>query len=566
MNYELLLINAVRDYNGHSECFKDSIGQYLIAAYLREKNFKAYVYSGCIADCKKVIEDEIENSHVPVVGFYAAADNIRVTEHMIKWMKTKYPEIITVIGGPQVIDLNYSFFERTRNDFAIIGEGEIPMHYLLEYLIDNEGSIDSIPSLVYSSKEDNKLVVNQCDNAIIQNLDSIPYPSIDDSLKRNLRQGECVGIITGRGCPYQCSFCYEGANAKNVRFRSIENVMQEIDYIKSINSKMKYLNIYDDTFTLKKDRVLEFCKNIKEKNIKWFCEGHVSFVNNNKEILKEMVNSGLMCIQFGIESGSDVVLQGYNKGTTYESILQAIKICKNSGVHGITGNFIVGGAYETKETIAKSMDLAEKLIFSAKGIIELYTVYFAPYPNTKIVNRPENYDIKIIDDLQNMNLNTMRSPVVETKYLSTEDIYNQKHNFDEFLDKTYKYAALTSTKEDVLQGLFADGQRIHLNPTWEKYYLSIPHIVNFIDHLSDEEQFFDDNKYIIRTFEDFIIKNNIMVTEIGSFFGIEKEVLLNATGIYTVKQMAELFQVSIDTIKEIYVKYNDKCMLYMSEF
>ena len=566
MEYELLLINVVRDFNGYSDCFKESIGQYILAAYLRKHYFKAYVYSGISIEAKKVIQREIEEKKVPVIGFYAAADNIRVVRHIIKWIKKKYPYIKTIIGGPQAIGLDYQFFEETKNDFAIIGEGEIPICKLMSFLIDGEGDISKIPSIVYSDKQNQLLIINQSTESIITDLDSIPYPSMEDSLNKNLRQGKMVGIITGRGCPNHCAFCYEGANAKNVRFRSINNVMEEIDYVIKYNENVKYLNIYDDTFTLQKNRVLEFCDKIKKRNIKWFCESHVLFVLKHPEVVKKMVESGLLCMQFGIESGSNKVLEGYNKNINSEMIFDAIKVCKKSGVHGITGNFIIGGAFETLETIEKSKELAKRLIYSAKGILELYAVYFAPYPNTQIVREPEKFDMKLSMELQEYNLNTMRSPVVETKELSSKAIYDIKKGFDEFLEEVYRQAALESTKEDVIQGLFVNGKREHLNVTWERHYMALEHIVNFIQHLSEEEQYFNPNYYMIRTFEDMIEVNDVLITKLGTFSGLEKDVLKYATGIYSAKMLSEKLNVNIEKIEKIFYKLNNKCMLYMSEF
>lgn len=566
MKYEILLVNVVRDFGGYSSAFRESIGQYLLASYLRLHSFKAYVYSGNSIETKKVIINEIENNEVPVIGFYAAADNIRIVRNIIIWLKNEYPNIKTVVGGPQAIGLNYDFFAETKNDFAIIGEGEIPIYKLLDYLIDGIGKIQTIPSLVYADHNNQQVIVNQCENAVIYDLDSIPHPSMEDSLLHNLRQGKMAGIITGRGCPNHCAFCYEGANAKNVRFRSIDAVMEEIDYIIANNHKLEYLNIYDDTFTLSRDRILEFCQKISLRNMKWFCEGHVTFVVKNEDVVKEMIKAGLSCIQFGIESGSNKVLQGYNKRTNYQMMIDAVSICKKAGIHGITGNFIIGGAFENFETIQESKKLAKELIYSAKGIIELYSVYFAPYPNTQIVSEPDQFEITLHNELQEYNLNTMRSPVVETKELSTFQIYKLKEDFDTYIEEVYHQAALDSTKEDVIQGLFINGRREHLNPIWERHYMSLEYIVNFIEHLSDEEQTFNEEFYIIRTFEDVVIEGEALVSKFGTFFGIEKDVLLNSTGKYTAKELAEKFDVSIDMIKDVFVKYNNKCMLYMSEF
>lgn len=566
MKYELLLINVSRDHSGFSEAFRDSIGQYAIASYLKQKDFRALVFSGDTKSCKEVIKKELDRENTKIIGFYAAADNIRVVGHVIKWIKENYHDCITIVGGPQATGLDFAFFDKTQNDYAIIGEGEIPMYYLLSTLVDGIGDITQVPSLVRKDSQEECLLVNSSDGAIVEDLDSIGFPTMEDSLTGRLRQGEVVGIITGRGCPYQCTFCYEGTNAKNVRYRSISNVMQEIDYIRENNKRMNFISIYDDTFTLNKERIIEFCQEIKKRNLLWFCEGHISFVINQREILKKMIEAGLSCIQFGIESGADDVLKAYNKHTDHEMILSAIKICKELGIHSITGNFIIGGAYETRETIENSKKLAKELIHSAKGIIELYTVYFAPYPNTRIVQNPEKFDMIITEELRELNINTMRTPVVRTKELSRNEIYEIKHDFDNFIKEEYKKAAKESRKGDIMQGLTHEGRRISLNPTWEKVYLDESYIVTFLNHINEEEQVFNSRYYIMRTFEDIKLDGDKLVSDVGEFVGLEKDILSFATGIYTAIEMAQKFNVTIDEIKRCYDELNDRCLVYMSEF
>lgn len=566
MSYEILLLNVSRDYSNLSSVFKDSIGQYAIASYLRQRDFKAFVYSGNVQNCKRTIENEIKNENTYIFGFYAAADNIRVVEHVIRWIKDTYPDCLTIVGGPQVAGLDYPFFERTNNDFAILGEGEIPMYLLLSSLIDHDIELSCVPSLIMRDMDGTGLIVNSGESAVVHDLDSVGYPHMEDSLTGNLRQGSMVGIITGRGCPYNCAFCYEGANAKNVRFRSIANVMEEIDYIQEHNTKLGFISIYDDTFTLKKERVLEFCEEIKKRNILWFCEGHISFVLSHPDVLKEMINAGLACIQFGIESGADNVLESYNKHTNYEMIIDAIRVCKRLGIHGITGNFIIGGAHESRESFEKSKKLASEMIHSAKGIIELYTVYFAPYPNTRMVRTPDDFGIDIHEKEQDTVLNTMRTPVISTNELSRNDIYNLKHEFEKFLEDEYRKAVNESTKSDILQGLTHEGQLISINPTWEKFYREKPYIEVFLEHLSDKEQVFFEKYYIIRTFEDYKIENDEMISDVGIFSGLQKEVLLNAVGILSAVEMAKKFGTTIEEIENIYHVLNEKCLVYMTEF
>ena len=120
-----------------------------------------------------------------------------------------------------------AFLQRTGCDYIIVGEGELPMLQLLSYLEDGIGTLADVPSLRYLEKDTyhtNPLA------PLIMDLDSLPYPKRENSLQMDYRMRRSIGILTGRGCPFHCAFCYEGAASKNVRFRSVEHVMEEIDY------------------------------------------------------------------------------------------------------------------------------------------------------------------------------------------------------------------------------------------------------------------------------------------------------------------------------------------------
>ena len=563
MEYEILLVNISRHPIAQSSSFQDCIGHYLIAAYLRQRDFVAQVYSGSVQDTMDVLSRELGEKHVGIVGFYAAADNIDVVAHTVRWVKKTF-QAITVIGGPQAIALDEDFFISSGNDYAIIGEGEIPIYKLLSVLIDQDGRLEDVPSLIYRTPVSGQLIQNPIDGATIDDLDSIPFPHIEDSLTRRLRMSETAGIITGRGCPNHCTFCYEGGNSKYVRFRSIENVMEEIDYVQQNNPHLKYLNVYDDTFTLNPERVLHFCAEIKKRKIHWFCEGHVSFVVQHPDILRTMVDSGLACIQFGIESGSQKVLDAYHKRTNRAMILDCIRICKEAGLHNATGNFIIGGAWESKETLQESMSLAAEMLAVGRGIVELYTVYFAPYPHTEIERTPETFGLSIDSDRLEWNLHTMRSPVVHTQMLTSSMIHDAKEAFDSFLDQHYSIEARQSTKQDFLQSMCLDGHITNYNPNWRKAFSELPYYMDFLNHCTAEEQRFDPNKYMIRTFEDYKLEGNLMTTPAGIFSGTEKDILLYSTGKLSVNEVASRLNLPLEIIQQIFFQLNNRCLLYMS--
>ena len=90
--------------------------------------------------------------------------------------------------------------------------------------------------------------------------------------------------------------------------------------------------------------------------------------------------------------------------------------------------------------------------------------------------------------------------------------------------------------------------------------------MTFLEHLSQEEQSFSPSRYIIRTFEDFVLDGGRMRSEAGEFYGLEMQILADAAGIYTASEMAEAFSVPLQKIQETYERLNKRCLVYMSEF
>ena len=370
--HDILLLNIVRD-NSLSSSFLDCLGQHSIASYLEINGYAARVFSGRTSEVKGIVNSELEHS-IKVVGFYVSSDNLNITYNIIKWIKRNY-DLKVIIGGPEAVSCNEDFLRQTGCDISIESEGEEPVKRYLDYIYGKD-NLESIPNIKYIDENDCfvKNPVTYC----LKNLDDVPYPNRNNSLNGQFRQGSMVGILTGRGCPFSCSFCYEGANSKNVRFRSISHVMDEIDDIIANNPNLTVINVYDDTFTLIKDRVYEFCNEIKKRNVFWVCEGHISNIIKYPEMLEYMVDSNLIGLQIGIESGSDKVLKAYNKKTTSQDILEVVKICKKAGLSSLAGNFIIGGAFEDLNTYNDSLNLAKEMIKEGRAMFECRTVFLAP--------------------------------------------------------------------------------------------------------------------------------------------------------------------------------------------
>lgn len=274
MSYELLLLNIIRNAETQAIHFKECLGQHLIASYVKQYGYNAKVYSGDVLTAKSVIASEIDKAQVDILGFYVGADNVVMISHIVKWIKNNFSDKYVIVGGPEAYALGVDFLTDTQCDFIIAGEGEIPMLNLLNYLYEDKGSLEEIKSLRYIDEQGN-YHSNQLAE-LIEDLDSLPFPDNKNSLNKSFRMRESIGILTGRGCPYSCSFCFEGATNKTVRFRSMANVINEIEEVRKNNPNLMCVSVYDDTFTLDENRVLDFCQYMKENGLRWTCEGHVA--------------------------------------------------------------------------------------------------------------------------------------------------------------------------------------------------------------------------------------------------------------------------------------------------
>lgn len=567
MKYELLMMNIERI---PTQIF-DNLGQHAIAGYLETKGFCAKVYSGVSMDCKNIIEKAVTEDKVPVLGFYVATDNKPVVSHVIRWVKENF-DVYVFVGGPESVALKEDFLAETGCDAVIEGEGEIPVFQLLSSLVDGLIPLNEVSSLRYTDKDgiyrENPLSKPFC------NLDEIPFPSKKRTLNGKYRNQFSFGILTGRGCPYQCAFCYEGANTKNVRLRSIENVMNEIDLALSENRNLIYLNVYDDTFTLYPDRVYRFCEEIRKRRLLWYCEGHVTNILKYPDMVRKMVECGLLGLQIGIESGSSKILKAYNKNTTPEMLIEVVRICKEAGLSRLVGNFIVGGAYETEETIHESMELAEKMLTVGNGMFDCKTVFLAPYPQTPITLRPEKYDLEYQAEFEPTCVYSMYLPLMKVKAVPRERLITLKLEFDEKINRKIDELSEFPCVEDVMRNFYWENKPLQVETTWKKRYIKFEHVTHFLEGtMSNEgclyrqyspEQL--DNLYPVRTFLVLDDRENILYYRKRAFTGTERLLLTYSAGKMTFRQIAEFTGISLSELKHAYYELYKYCFIYASEF
>ncbi len=236
---------------------------------------------------------------------------------------------------------------------------------LANELTNKKPRLRKVRGLTYRQK--GKIKENP-DMPLIENLDELPF--VSKVYKKHLNYKDYfysanlwpeVTILNGRGCPYHCKFCLwpQTITSRRYRARSIDNVLDEFEYIEKNFPETKEIFIEDDTFTANKDKVKEFAgkKEEREIRIKWSCNARADVDLETLEIMKKS-GCRLMCV--GIESADQKILNNIRKGTTVEGIRQFMKDSKKAGIL-VHGCFLLGNEGETKKTIRKTIDFAKEL-------------------------------------------------------------------------------------------------------------------------------------------------------------------------------------------------------------
>jgi hypothetical protein len=239
-------------------------------------------------------------------------------------------------------------------DIGVIGEGEITICELAGAL-DNGLAYNKIPGLII--KDSNNVLNTTPIRKEAPPIDSLPFPDLDGFDYASFVKATGLAVIAcSRSCTHACTFCYRPAVQK-YRQRSLGNIFMEIDsQISGYHPKVISLN--DNVFASSKQRVLEFCEQIKERNISWVCSLHVSEAAD-LDMLQQMKAAGCCSVNYGLESADNSVLKSMRKGSTVEQIERALDNIWKADIH-LQANFIFGDINETKETVTNTITFFHK--------------------------------------------------------------------------------------------------------------------------------------------------------------------------------------------------------------
>ena len=316
-----------------------------------------------------------------IIGFGAATHEIPAVTALAKLLRQHFPDCLFIIGGPHVSALPAHTLRRSCFDLAVIGEGESAVTDIVNAYPKTK-QLSAIPGIAFKKK--NQIILTK-PRPPIANLNHLPLPAYHllppfrfyRSSPGSHQRFPVAGIITARGCPSSCTFCCHAVFGKHARFRHPASVVSEIEIlIKRFGARE--IRFWDDTFNLNPDRAIQICRLIRKRRLvfPWTCQCRVNYVN--LPLLEEMKKSGCWQISYGIESGSQPILNLARKGITLKMIRRAVTMTKKAGIE-TKGFFVLGLPGETPATAAKTIDFAKKL--------DLDLATFAviiPFPGTQI--------------------------------------------------------------------------------------------------------------------------------------------------------------------------------------
>jgi len=308
---------------------------------------------------------------------------------LISEIKRRLPGVPVVVGGPHITALPEDALKNLRVAIGVVGEAELVFPQLVDRIADGEPIGDELPSIC--RVVDGKVVCSQRLD-FFKDLDSLPFPAWDlmdprtypDLPHQLLHREFPVGsVMTSRGCPFDCTFCASTTLwGRGWRARSPENVVDEIEMLVK-DFQVKEIHIEDDNFTLKRSHAAAVCEEILRRglDIVWCTPNGVRIDSLDEELVALMKRSGCYGLGFGIESGSQEVLDFNRKKLDLEKVAAKVEMVKKYGIE-TNGFFIIGLPGETIETIKETIRFAKRVPFDRANFGLL-----APLPGSDIFQK-----------------------------------------------------------------------------------------------------------------------------------------------------------------------------------
>ena len=385
-------------------------------AILEEAGIDVHFIDGVVDDFSvQAFVEKVKKINPDLVAMECSTPSIIKDLHTAKKLKEEMPDIFIVLMGSHP-----TFFHKeilNENEFvdAIARhEFDLTIRDLALALQDGQ-QLQDVKGISY---RDGEIVKVNKDRPLIQNLDALPFPARHIVKSESYREAvftgkRCTTIVSSRGCPHKCIFCLWPRTMYGNKFRkrSAENVVDEIQHVVT-EYGVDEIYFDDDCFTLDRNRLLKICKEIVRRDIhvKWMCQARVNDVD--QESLKAMKEAGCHYIKYGVESGSQEMLDAMKKAITLEEVRRAFKATRKVGIK-TQAFFLFGLPWETPETFEKTIEFAKEI----KPDSAQFAVVI-PHPGTELYDLCLSKGWLKYDSWEDFDC---RKALIETDNLSLED-------------------------------------------------------------------------------------------------------------------------------------------------
>jgi len=381
------------------------LGLAYIASVLESNGEDVKIIDSLAENCTLYdIKREIDSWGADIVGVTSTTPTFYDALKVAKIAKES--GAVTVLGGPHVTFTaketlsNYSFV-----DYVVRGEGEFTMLELVKSIKKGEEP-KSVLGLSYRAKSG--VIKENRPRPPLMNLDALPMPAYHllPMSKYTFQGYRFATMVTSRGCPFKCVFCSSSRICgKRWRGYSAERVVNEIEFLMD-RYKIKFIEFLDDTFTFDKNRVKEICNEMVNRGIDvmWTCSSRVNLFD--RELAFRIKDAGCQVVYFGVESGSQRILNLMKKGITLEQSVKAIRLAKEVGINTVA-SFILGMPDESVEEANATIEFATRL----NPDYAQFTIC-TPYPGTELYDYAVKNDLLLTRDWSKYDALT---PVMKTK-------------------------------------------------------------------------------------------------------------------------------------------------------
>ncbi|OOZ36438.1 B12-binding domain-containing radical SAM protein [Solemya velesiana gill symbiont] len=406
------------------------LGLGYLAACLERAGHEVQFIEGAFTEDDNEIAQRVCDFKPDLIGVSVMISYHTKSLSLASLFKEYMPKTPVIFGGPHPSVVPDDILKHSQVDFVMCGEGEDSLIKMVDMM--ERGNFDprTIPGLHWRGGQ-----AHESHTIRLTDLDEIPWPARHlFPMSQYQHRGYVVSfgfhggnfnIMMSRGCPYKCNFCDHSVFGQKPVFRNIDDVIDEIEYVSS-HYNIRNFDIMDDTFTMHKGKVFEFCNKLIERdlNLFWACRLRVNSVS--REMMELMARAGCVHFSVGIESVDERVIFATNKKITSKKVLQVLGWAKEFGILTI-GNFMIGNLGDDPVAIRKTLDFA---LDTDEIDIPSFCV-LAPLPGTEVFEIGTQRGWIRSYDWDDYRMNTKDLPIMRNEAMTHQeimDIYSEVAN------------------------------------------------------------------------------------------------------------------------------------------